>query len=155
MLPEGAGAEGVKRGDGGTVDHGSLAVQAADLIGGAFTCAGRGQLVVNRLGDAGTHFVGGGFGEGDDEQVLDAAAALVFPDRHRTRAGAQRAQHGGFAGARGGGDQQIAGDVLEGGTLLRRPVGGGGCGGRGHCFLFLVESLNCQVDFGFMAFLIC
>jgi len=90
------------------------------------------EFVADGLGDAGTHFVGGGVGEGEDEEVFDIAAPppsfspICGFGEVAEEAGAALCEDGGFAGAGGGGDEQVAGDVVDRGELGRGPSGGHG-----------------------------
>ncbi len=95
---------------------------------------GRGaEAGLKGVGDAGAHFGGGGFGEGEDEEVLDAGVGGAGGGGAADEAGAAFGEDGSFAGAGGGGDDEVAMHMLDGGEL------GGGPVRRGEGWSFFVH----------------
>jgi hypothetical protein len=128
MLAEDAHAEGVEGGDGGAIDHGDLPAEPGLLARGCGT-----ELGTNSVGDTAAHFGGGGFGEGQDEEVVNAgppppncAGGGIAGRRFGDEAGAAFGEDGGFAGAGGSGDEEITARVLDGGALGGGPLTPGG-----------------------------
>ena len=85
----------------------------------SFGIVGFGHFIGKRGMDSGTHFGGGGVGEGDDEHSIDVAIAA---EDHLNDA---LDEHGGLAGAGGGADEQIFAAGVNGFGLIGGPVGHG------------------------------
>ena len=115
MLAEDAGAEGVEGGDAGAFDECGLAAEPGALGWGV----GFGGVVAQGEADTGAHFGGGGVGEGEDEEVFDTA--FFGGGISRDEECAALCEDGGFAGACGGGDEEVAADVAHCGALLGGP----------------------------------
>ena len=114
ILLEDARAESVQRADLCPLDQGKLAYEPRIIL--------LLQAIPQHAFDAVAHLIGGGVGEGDDEQLIDAAFVRRFADQIRASLG----EHRGLPRAGGGADQQAVPGRLDRPVLLLRPF-------RGRC----------------------
>jgi hypothetical protein len=117
VLLEKAITEAVHGADVGVLGETELALEMGS--GGLVESFSQGLL------DARFHFSSGGFGEGDDEQAIDATGRVGADEM-----GATLRKDGGFSGAGGGADKNAVTNGFDAAALGVGP----GLGGGGHDF---------------------